>query len=131
MAHVTEFVVEGLAGRTEPLSLKLNRHVNVFFGQNGSGKTSLLKILHSAMSGNAEILANVPFSRAQVKIYSISHDKVFTRKCEKMPLPTENTADEPPTVAPTINAVGAEAGRRQGQAAPASLFQFVVAEVSQ
>jgi predicted AAA+ superfamily ATPase len=47
MAHITEFSIEGLAGRSEVYSQKLNRDINVFFGLNGSGKTTLLKILHS------------------------------------------------------------------------------------
>jgi predicted ATP-dependent endonuclease of OLD family len=57
----------------------LDRNVNVFFGANGSGKTSLLKILHSAISGNAEILARVPFTSARVDIYSVNYNKVFRR----------------------------------------------------
>ena len=50
MAHITEFAITGLAGRTDVYSGRFNRDVNIFFGLNGSGKTSLLKILHSAMS---------------------------------------------------------------------------------
>jgi predicted ATPase len=115
VAHVTELKVEGLAGRTESLSVKLDRHINVFFGLNGSGKTSLLKILHSAMTGDATILENVPFSRAQVKIYSITYDKIFTRNCAKEALPTEETIDEPPTLTPTINVAGELAPRRRRQ----------------
>ncbi len=41
-------------------------------GFNGSGKTSLLRILHSALSNNTEILKNVPFVTAEVVIYSYS-----------------------------------------------------------
>jgi predicted ATPase len=115
VAHVTEFVVEDLAGRIEPLSAKLNRHVNVFFGLNGSGKTSLLKILHSAMSGKAEILETVPFTRAEVKIFSIDRNRIFTRNCEKKLLPAQKTIDEPPALAPTINAAGAEPGAQKEQ----------------
>lgn len=50
MSHITEFSISGLAGSDQVYSQKLNQDVNVFFGLNGSGKTSLLKILHSAMS---------------------------------------------------------------------------------
>lgn len=83
MSHIVSFKVEGLAGRTEPLEITLNRDTNVFFGLNGSGKTSLLKILHAAMSNETEILESVPFEKAEVKIYSINYDKVFTRSIEK------------------------------------------------
>lgn len=83
MAHITEFTVEGLAGRTEPYSQKLNRDINVFCGQNGSGKTSLLKILHWAMREDAQPLWVVPFKRASVSVYSIDYKQVFTYTCEK------------------------------------------------
>src|SRR6266852_5308919 len=87
MSHIVEFSVTGLAGRDEPYSQKLNRHVNVFFGENGSGKTSLLKILHSAISGNVAVLARVPFSSASVDVYSVNYDKVFHRTIKSDPRP--------------------------------------------
>ena len=65
MSHIVEFSISGLAGRKDVYSQVLDRHLNVFFGLNGSGKTSLLKILHSAMSGESRILRNVPFSSAE------------------------------------------------------------------
>jgi hypothetical protein len=102
VAHVTEFTVEGLAGRTHPLSEKLDRHTNVFFGLNGSGKTSLLKILHSAMSGNANSLLQVPFTRAEVKIYSVNNNEVFTRICVKKTHADADVVDEPARLAATI-----------------------------
>jgi AAA15 family ATPase/GTPase len=83
MSHIVSFSVTELAGRAEPLEVTLNRDTNIFFGLNGSGKTSLLKILHAAMSNNTDILESVPFKKAQVKIYSLNWDKVFTRTVEK------------------------------------------------
>lgn len=83
MAHIVEFSVTGLSGRNIPVEYVLDRNLNIFFGQNGCGKTSLLKILHSAMTGNSIILENVPFKDAIVKIYSIDYDKIFTRKISK------------------------------------------------
>jgi ATPase subunit of ABC transporter with duplicated ATPase domains len=77
MAHITEFTVTGLAGRKEPYHQVLDRNANTFFGLNGSGKTSLLKILHSAMSLDGTILENVPFDTAEVKIYSLSYKQTF------------------------------------------------------
>jgi len=83
MSHLIAAKVNGLAGRSKPLHINLHRHVNIIFGLNGSGKTSLLKILHSAMSGDASILENVPFTSAEVSIYSLSYDKTFTRSFSK------------------------------------------------
>jgi len=85
MSHIVEFSIENLAGRGDVYTQTLDRYMNVFFGLNGSGKTSLLKILHSAMSGNSGILRNVPFRSAEVKIYSIQYDRVFTHTIEKKP----------------------------------------------
>lgn len=79
MSHLMYAKIDGLAGRKTPIELRFDRNLNIIYGLNGSGKTSLLKILHSAMSGNAPILENVPFSAATVEIYSISYKKTFTR----------------------------------------------------
>ncbi len=57
MSHIVNFLIEGLAGRPEPLEKTMDRDINIFFGLNGCGKTSLLKILHSAMSNDASFLA--------------------------------------------------------------------------
>jgi predicted ATP-dependent endonuclease of OLD family len=84
MSHMTEFSISGLAGSDKVYSQKLNKDVNVFFGLNGSGKTSLLKILHSAMSDDVDILKNVPFKSAEVKLYSIEFNKVFTRTIKQI-----------------------------------------------
>ncbi len=83
MAHIIEFEIEGLAGRSERYGRKLNRDVNIFFGPNGSGKTSLLKILHSALSMNADAIENVPFSAAQVQIESVKYKTIFTHSIKK------------------------------------------------
>lgn len=83
MSHIISFRIEGLAGRRDPLELKLNRDTNIFFGPNGSGKTSLLKILHSAMDNKADILTRVPFTSAEVQIYSLHWKMVFTRSIAK------------------------------------------------
>jgi energy-coupling factor transporter ATP-binding protein EcfA2 len=87
MSHLTEFSVEGLAGREETYARKRHRHVNVFFGANGSGKTSLFKIFHSAMSEDASILRNVRFQKASVTTFSVDFDRVFTRTIAHKPEP--------------------------------------------
>ena len=77
MSHVIEFYVEGLAGKEKGFGNKLNRDINIFFGLNGSGKTSLLKILHSALSTDTAPLANAAFTRAEVVIESLHYKKQF------------------------------------------------------
>lgn len=83
MAHIVEASVKGLSGRKKEIHVKLNRDVNVFFGLNGSGKTSLLKILHSAMSTDASILKDVPFEEATVVVYSVSDNKNYEYTIKK------------------------------------------------
>ena len=83
MSHITSIRIEDLAGRREPLEVQLNRDTNIFFGLNGSGKTSLLKILHAAMANETYILEAVPFTAAEVKIHSLQWDTTFTRSIEK------------------------------------------------
>lgn len=83
MAHIVEFSIAGLAGNRKVYRQKLNRNLNIFFGLNGSGKTSLLKILHSAMSREATILKDVPFEWAEVVIHSLDYQKDFVTKINK------------------------------------------------
>jgi predicted ATPase len=84
MAYIASFVVSGLAGRQDDYAVTLRQDVNVFFGINGSGKTSLLKILHSALTLDASILPNVPFERAEVRI--VAGKTEVTAVCIKPPL---------------------------------------------
>ncbi|MGW3333006.1 AAA family ATPase [Streptomyces rubiginosohelvolus] len=83
MAYIKSFSVTGLAGRKGVLRRTLQRDTNIFWGFNGSGKTSLLKILHSALANDAGLLLRVPFKTASVTFYSKNHDVTFTRKISK------------------------------------------------
>jgi ABC-type cobalamin/Fe3+-siderophores transport system ATPase subunit len=83
MAYIVECRIEGLAGRTSEYNVKFNRDANIFFGLNGSGKTSLLRILYSAMQNDPSTLEHVPFRRAEVQIYSVDWKRVFTRTLER------------------------------------------------
>ena len=78
MAHIVKLTISGLVGRTDVYQTRLDRNINVFFGPNGSGKTSLLKILHCAMEGDVGMLKTVPFDWAKVFIHSIDYDTDFT-----------------------------------------------------
>lgn len=83
MAHITEISIEGLLGRVEPIRLKLNRGVNVFFGENGCGKTTLLKVLDAALSCDGAAMERLPVAKATVDIFSIDEDKVFRQTWER------------------------------------------------
>jgi energy-coupling factor transporter ATP-binding protein EcfA2 len=93
MARIVSFSVDGLAGRDTPYSAKLHQDINVFFGINGCGKTTLLKILHSALSADASILDGLPFKSAEVEIYLNRHKSVFRRRIEQRSLTAEQPED--------------------------------------
>jgi energy-coupling factor transporter ATP-binding protein EcfA2 len=57
--------------------------INVFFGLNGSGKTSLLKLLHGAVVNRSDLVSNVPFDAAEVSFYSEGDDRDYTRSLER------------------------------------------------
>jgi predicted ATPase len=72
--------VQGLAGRRGAIKLELRPDVNIFFGLNGSGKSSLLKILHSALDNDATSLIRVPFKSAKVRFFASSIETIVERK---------------------------------------------------
>ena len=57
--------IDGLNGR-ETLDLDMHPDVNVITGKNGSGKTNLLKLLWYIVSGNLELLCEIPFDLVEV-----------------------------------------------------------------
>ncbi len=76
MPYIKSFSIEGLAGRSDVVERTLNQDVSVFFGLNGSGKTSLLRILHSALLHRGDLLKEVPFNSAKVLIHSWSRHEL-------------------------------------------------------
>jgi len=83
MAYITEFEVTDLVGRRGAFRQRLNRDVNVFFGLNGSGKTSLLKILHAAMLNETRPLHGVAFGEASVSIYAEDEQRDYRATFDK------------------------------------------------
>jgi predicted ATP-dependent endonuclease of OLD family len=75
MPYIKSFRIDGLAGRNNITERNLNEDVNVFFGSNGSGKTSLLRILHSALLRNAALLKEVPFKSSRLLVCSWSGEE--------------------------------------------------------
>jgi predicted ATPase len=106
MAHITAVRITGLAGSDHPLELTLNRDINLIFGLNGSGKSSLLKILNSAMSRDSSTLRNVPFRTAEITIYSQLYRKQFRHFLSKRPfVPSHKNAGAAIREAPPIGAL--------------------------
>lgn len=78
MSLIQSVRVQGLAGRDNEYSAELNNDVSVFFGANGSGKTSLLRILHSALSNDVDLLEDVAFEQAEITTYSFQTESQHT-----------------------------------------------------
>jgi AAA15 family ATPase/GTPase len=65
--RIKSFAIDGLMGRSNPLAFDLSPDLAVLTGRNGAGKTSVLKLLWSVISGNILVgLTEVPFSRLNV-----------------------------------------------------------------
>jgi len=88
MAHIVRYCISHLAGHETDVEHELNPDVNVFFGLNGSGKTSLLRILHSALNNDASLVLDVPFMCANVTIHSGDYEQDFTYTLDKRELRT-------------------------------------------
>jgi ABC-type lipoprotein export system ATPase subunit len=95
------FEVNGLAGRTKPVAFLLNDDVNIFFGENGSGKTSLLKILYSALQDDVTHIRRVPFTSATVTFMPDTKERPITRTISSATV--AQTPINPPTTIMTAN----------------------------
>ncbi|MEU1428129.1 ATP-binding protein [Nocardia sp. NPDC005746] len=78
MAKLVSATVTELAGAPGTKEVHFTDDVTVLYGLNGSGKTSLLKILDCAMTNNVENLLRVPFRTAQVVIVQDNETIVCT-----------------------------------------------------
>ncbi|WP_192806132.1 AAA family ATPase [Streptomyces sp. SS1-1] len=80
--HVKSVRVEGLSGRKKTYEQELNPDVNIFFGFNGTGKTTLLRIIHCALNEELVPLIGAPFRSATVEISLPAHEMVVVRSFE-------------------------------------------------
>jgi ABC-type Na+ transport system ATPase subunit NatA len=70
VTSLKSFAIDGLAGRSKLIEVELDDSLNVFWGLNGTGKTTLLRILDSALQGDATFLHHAALQRASVSFYS-------------------------------------------------------------
>lgn len=83
MTTIREFRISGLAGRTVDLHRTLREDVNIFWGLNGTGKTTLLRILDAALNNSTDGLSSLPFTAAEVRIYSEAYGMDVVRTYSK------------------------------------------------
>ena len=64
---IESFKIEKLWGYRN-IDLTFNKDVNVLIGPNGSGKTTILNLLHSILSADLRSVLNVNFEHAKIKL---------------------------------------------------------------
>ncbi|WP_232099157.1 AAA family ATPase [Xanthomonas euroxanthea] len=82
---IITFDVTGLFGRDESVRLKFNDDINIITGRNGSGKTSVLKLLWYVMSGNILLaLKEVDFKRIRLvtDLYDCTVHRLSKNTCK-------------------------------------------------
>jgi predicted ATPase len=83
--RIQRFEIDGLLDRQEPVVSDLSDDLAILTGRNGSGKTSILKILWAIVSGNILVaLDEVPFQRARVVTteYDCTVHRIGKRTCK-------------------------------------------------
>jgi ABC-type cobalamin/Fe3+-siderophores transport system ATPase subunit len=71
--------ITGLAGTKRSHDFTFDPSLNVFWGLNGSGKTSFLRILQSALANDASSISDVAFESARVVFLSEELNAVLER----------------------------------------------------
>ena len=56
------------------INLTFNNNVNILIGPNGSGKTTILNLLHSILSADLRSLLNIKFEHAEIKLVSSTEE---------------------------------------------------------
>lgn len=64
------------------IDITFNSDVNILIGPNGSGKTTVLNLLHSILSANLPSLSKVKFDQAAIKLRGFTGKSVRTIKVE-------------------------------------------------
>ena len=78
---IESFKIEKLWGYRD-IDLTFNRDVNCLIGVNGSGKTTILNLLHAILSGNLRSLSNINFEQAKIRLRSFKGRSVRTIKVD-------------------------------------------------
>ena len=79
---IESFKITKLWGYREDINLTFNNDVNVLIGVNGSGKTTVLNLLHSILSGDLRSLLNINFEQAKIGLRSFKGRSVRTIKVD-------------------------------------------------
>ena len=64
------------------IDLTFNNDVNILIGPNGSGKTTILNLLHAILSGDLRSVLNFNFQHAKIGLKSFKDNSVCTIKVD-------------------------------------------------
>ena len=78
---IESFKIDKLWGYRN-IDLTFNNDVNVLIGPNGSGKTTILNLLHSILSGDLRSVVNFNFQQAKIGLKSFKSNSVRTIKVD-------------------------------------------------
>ena len=68
----------------QDIDLTFNNDVNILIGPNGSGKTTILNLLHAILSGDLLSVLNVNFKQAKIRLRDFKGSSVRTIKVDIM-----------------------------------------------
>ena len=74
---IESFKIDKLWGYRD-INLTFRKDVNILIGPNGSGKTTILNLLHSILSGDLRSISNVNFKQAKIRLRSFKGRSVRT-----------------------------------------------------
>ncbi len=80
--YIESFKITKLWGYRKEIKLPFNSDVNVLIGPNGSGKTTILNLLHSILSADLRSILALDFEQAEIKLREFILDSVRTVKVE-------------------------------------------------
>ena len=77
--YIESFKVTKLWGYQD-FDLPFNRDVNILIGPNGSGKTTVLNLLHSILTADISNITNIKFDQTEIKLRSFKGKSIRTIK---------------------------------------------------
>ena len=78
---IESFKIEKLWGNQD-INRTFHKDVNILIGPNGSGKTTILNLLHAILSGNLRSVLNFNFQHAKIELKSFKGNSVRTIKVD-------------------------------------------------